>query len=115
MLKARHGAYPRETDHDRAGAFAPGTDLGKARPALADRTRRAGVDGNRASEPNSTSRHHRARPGCTRAEDHRIRAARLSNAQFLVLLWGPLGDHTVSLRSNNPQVAARRVRQAERL
>jgi hypothetical protein len=29
MLEARHGAYPRETDHDRAGAVAPGTDLGK--------------------------------------------------------------------------------------
>ena len=29
--------------------------------------------------------------------------------------WGPLGDHTVSMQPNNPQVATRHVRQAERL
>jgi hypothetical protein len=31
-----------------------------------------------------------------------------------LLLWGPLGGHTVSMRPNNPQVATRHVRQAER-
>ena len=29
--------------------------------------------------------------------------------------WGPPGDHTVSLQPNNPQVATRHMRQAERL
>src|SRR5215471_13281153 len=105
MLEARHGAYPRETDHDRAGAITPGADLGKTRPAVADRTRRAGVDGDRTSEPDRTACHHRARPGRFGAEDHRIRASRLSNARFLVPLWGPLGDHTLYKRSSNPQAA----------
>jgi hypothetical protein len=35
-------------------------------------------------------------------------------AAFL-LLWGPPGDHTVSMWPNNPQVATRHVHQAERL
>src|SRR5689334_24579341 len=113
MLEARHGAYPRETDHDRAGAVAPGTDLGKARPAVADRTRRAGVDGDGTSEPDRTACHHRPRPGCTRAEDHRFRASRLSNARFLAPLLGSLGDRTLYKRSNKAQVATRRARQPE--
>jgi hypothetical protein len=29
MLEARHGAYPRETDHDRAGALTPERILAK--------------------------------------------------------------------------------------
>jgi DNA-binding GntR family transcriptional regulator len=32
-----------------------------------------------------------------------------------LLRWAPPGDHTVSMQPNNPQVATRHVRQAERL
>ena len=44
-----------------------------------------------------------------------LRQPRRQVAPLLVLLWGPSGDDTPCMRRNNPQVAARRAQDAERL